>query len=217
MSARILTIAQQKGGAGKTTITAQLAVAFSRQGHRVALVDIDPQGSLGGWFAVRQERLGDANLLQLSDVSGWRLGNELNRLRADYDLVLIDSPPHAETEAKAAIRAADLVLVPLQPSPMDLWATQPTIDLALGEGRDMICLLNRVPPRGKLVAKIRADLAEQNLPVLATGLGNRTAFAATMMEGLGVAERGGNKTASDEILALTIDIGRRLQKAEKAA
>ncbi|GAB6054050.1 ParA family partition ATPase [Magnetospira thiophila] len=210
MSAQVLTIAQQKGGAGKTTLAAQLAVAFSRQGHRVALVDIDPQGSLSSWHAVRQERLGETNKLHLSDVSGWRLGNELNRLRAHFDMVIIDSPPHAETEAKAAIRAADLVLVPVQPSPMDLWATQPTIDLARSENRPLLCLLNRVPARSKLETQVRAKLRQQGLPVAATGIGNRAGFAATMMEGLGVAERGGHRAAAEEIRALTIDIASRL-------
>ena len=135
MAAKVITVAQQKGGAGKTTLTAQLAVAFAGDGRRVALIDIDPQASLAQWHRVRSEKPA-ATLAQLtlSEISGWKLPTELDRLKHAHDLILIDSPPHAETEARVAVRSAHLVLVPLQPSPMDLWATGATIALARAAG-----------------------------------------------------------------------------------
>ncbi len=216
MSAHILTVAQQKGGAGKTTLVAQLAVALERQGRRVALIDIDPQASLAAWVARRRATRPDSRV-HLAEVSGWRLGNELARIKPDFDLILIDSPPHAETDARAAIRAADLVLVPIQPSPMDLWATRPTLDLARGEARPVLVLLNRVPPRSKLTTQVRGMLADQGIAVAATQIGNRTAFAATLLDGLGVAETGGNRSAAAEIRALTNDIAKRLNIGAAAA
>lgn len=216
MTAYVLTVAQQKGGAGKTTIAAQIAVAFSRQGRRVALIDIDPQGSLAGWHRLRRETL-DKNDILLSDVSGWRLGNELTRLKKTNDILIIDTPPHAETEAKAAVRAADLVIVPIQPSPMDLWASGPTLDLVRSERRPLLVVMNRVPPRGRLAVQVRETLAAEGLPLAEAALGNRTGYAATMMDGLGVAERRGNKTAVTEVESLTVEIAQRLAGQEKAA
>jgi len=141
--ARIFTVAQQKGGAGKTTLVAHLAIAFSAARHRVALIDIDPQQSLTQWYRQRIARLGEtAAGVQLESVDGWRARNEASRLARAHDIVLIDSPPHAETEAKMAIRSADLVIVPVQPSPMDVWATRPTLNLARQEKVLALVVLN---------------------------------------------------------------------------
>jgi chromosome partitioning protein len=110
----VITVAQQKGGAGKTTLAANLAAALAPT-RRVALLDIDPQRSLARWHKLRIER-GGATHIDFSDVSGWRLANELDRLRKRHDVLIVDSPPQIETDAKLAVRVANLVLVPLQPS-----------------------------------------------------------------------------------------------------
>lgn len=208
MAATIITIAQQKGGAGKTTVAAQLAVAWAKGRKSVAIVDIDPQGSLTAWHMARRRTLDDqdAGGIHLSTVAGWRLGTELDRLRQDFDLVIVDSPPHAETEAKAAIRAAALVLVPVQPSPMDLWAIGPTIEVARKEKRPYLLVLNRMPPRGKLADQVTAKLAEDAMPVAKATLGNRMPFAASMMEGRGVSETAARSPAAQEIKALADEV-----------
>lgn len=205
--ASVLTVAQQKGGAGKTTLVAQLAVALAAGGRRVGVLDIDPQGSLAAWFAVRSQRLGgEAGGLILSAVAGWRVGTELDRLRRKVDLVLIDTPPHAETEARAAIRGADLVLIPLQPSPMDLWATAPTLEAARSERREARLVANRMPARGTLRDRVLADMAEKNLPLAGAMLGSRVAFAHSMMEGLGVLESAPRDRAAEEVCALADEV-----------
>ena len=124
----VITVAQQKGGTGKTTLAAKLAAALA-PAQRVALLDIDPQRSLARWHALRAG-LGAGAGAAVSDVSGWRLAAELDRLRRSHDVVMIDSPPQIDTDAKLAVRGADLVLVPLQPSPPDLWAAEGTLKLA---------------------------------------------------------------------------------------
>src|SRR6476619_7078562 len=86
----VITVAQQKGGTGKTTLAANIAAAFA-QSRRVALLDIDPQKSLGRWHGLRRARLEQAASLTFSDISGWRLAAELDRLKRDHDVVLIDS------------------------------------------------------------------------------------------------------------------------------
>jgi chromosome partitioning protein len=205
MAGKVLTIAQQKGGAGKTTLVAQLAVAFAKAGHSVALVDIDPQGSLSRWFEARA-KIGAANTIQLATVTGWRTQGAVEKLVKSTDLVLIDSPPHAEIEAKVAVRAADLVLVPVQASPMDLWATEPTLALARSENRPAMIVVNRIDPRVKLAASLAQRIAELGAPVVSTTVGNRTAFAASMLDGRGVVETAPGTKAAEEIAALAKEL-----------
>src|SRR5689334_11225470 len=120
MAGVVITVAQQKGGAGKTTLAAHLATAWAGAGKKIALVDIDPQASLSAWYKTREERFGPgATGIDFSQVTGWRVQGEVERRARDHDIVLIDGPPHAETEARIAVRSARLVVVPVQPSPMD--------------------------------------------------------------------------------------------------
>jgi len=117
--ALVITVAQQKGGTGKTTLAANIAAALASS-CRVALLDIDPQKSLGRWHSLRRARLEQAAALAFSDISGWRLPAEIDRLKRGHDVLVIDSPPQLDTDARVAVRAADLVLVPIQPSLPDV-------------------------------------------------------------------------------------------------
>jgi chromosome partitioning protein len=207
LNARIFTVAQQKGGAGKTTLVAHLAVSWSGQGRRVALIDIDPQGSLSLWVKQRRAERNGADLgFEFSQIAGWRLAAEAERLARDYDAVLIDSPPHAETEARIAVRAASLVIVPVQPSPMDLWATQPTLELAWSERRPVLLVVNRMPARSRLADEMVTKLAAFDIGVAHATLGNRVAFAETMATGHGVSEAEPASAAAHEIAALAQEI-----------
>ncbi len=208
MAGKTVTIAQQKGGAGKTTLAVHLAEAWALKGLRVAVLDIDPQGSLSAWFAARPA---DAKPpLTLARITGWRTEAEVRRLVGQHDIVLVDSPPHAETEAKLAVRVADLVLVPVQPSPMDLWATRPTLELAAKEKRPVLLVLNRVPPRTKLGETVQARVRELGAPVASSEIGNRTGFAAAMMEGRTVLTDPRKGRAQEEIEALAAEVLARL-------
>jgi chromosome partitioning protein len=200
----VITVAQQKGGAGKTTLAANLAAAWAAEG-RVAVLDVDPQRSLARWHALRAARPG-VPAVTLSDVSGWRLGNELDRLRRSHDLLIVDSPPQIDTDARIAVRAADLVLVPVQPSPPDLWAAEGTLGLAAGEKRPTRLLLNRAPASGKLREAVEAEIARQGHVRLAAVLGNRVGFAGAVARGLGVTETAPRSTAAAELLALMAEL-----------
>jgi chromosome partitioning protein len=207
MAGLVITIAQRKGGAGKTTLAAQLAVAWARQGLRVALLDIDPQGSLAAWVDLRQVRLGAESIgLEFAALPGWRAAQWIEDRARGADLVVIDGPPHAETEAQIAVRAAGLVLIPVQPSPLDLWATAATLKMARDERRRALVVLNRVPPRSSLTDEIAAQLTRTGMPIATARIGNRVALARAMALGLGVAEIAGTTLAAAEIKALAQEI-----------
>jgi chromosome partitioning protein len=205
--ATVITVAQQKGGAGKTTLAANLAAALAPK-RRVALLDIDPQKSLTRWHELRKARNGQAASLTFSEISGWRLRNELDRLRREHEILLIDSPPQIDTDAKFAVRGADLVLVPVQPSPPDIWAAEGTLKLAASEGRDARLVLNRAPSASRLREAVEADMTARKLPTLKSALGNRTGFASAFAQGLGVTEAAPRSTAAAELRSLLEEISR---------
>jgi chromosome partitioning protein len=212
MSYKVITIAQQKGGAGKTTIAAHLSVAFSQMGKKVAAIDIDPQGSFTQWHEIRKEKFGEGLTgIKFVSVSGWRLHNEIDLVKRDVDVIIIDSPPHMQTETKTAIRAADLVIIPAQPSPTDLWATEATVALVTDERIPHRILLNRMIHNSNLSKNIARKFAN----VMDTKLGNRTPFAGSMLEGKCVTETSPSSPASLEIKALLMEVGGLLFPATK--
>jgi chromosome partitioning protein len=203
----VVAVAQQKGGSGKSTIAANLAAVLAAEGRRVALLDTDPQGSVTRWHEERQRHAGGKAAPLLFDrPSGWRVPTTLDRLRRDQDVVILDTPPHAGTDAKVAIRSADLVLMPLQPSPADLWASTDTRRLALEERRPLWAVLNRVPAQGKMRDKVVEALALLEVPLLEERLGNRAQFGAAFLDGLSVTEAAPRSTAAAEMRALTAAI-----------
>ncbi|WP_160123232.1 ParA family partition ATPase [Rhodovarius lipocyclicus] len=195
----IIAVAQQKGGAGKSTVTANLAAALAAD-FRVALLDTDPQATLSRWAELRAGQPA-ARPLTFEAVSGWRVPASIDKLARDHDIVLLDTAPHAETDSKVAIRAASLVLIPMQPAGPDLWASEATLKLAGSEKRQALVLLNRVPAQGRLKDQIGAELDSRKLATLGPGWGNRTGFATAFMQGLGVTEASPRSTAAEEVLA----------------
>lgn len=212
MGQKVITIAQQKGGAGKTTIAAHLSVALAQRGFRVALIDIDPQGSLHHWYRQREETLGeDYTGLTFSALSGWRVGSEISRLGRLHDLVIVDSPPHVESEARAAIRHADRILIPVQPSPTDLWATSATVELARIEQIPAHIVMNRVNPQSRIYNRVKAELGDMLLGTLC----NRVVYASSLMEGLGVTEAAPASPAAEEVKHLALRLTTLLREAEE--
>ncbi len=202
---KVITVAQQKGGAGKTTLAVNLAVEFLRRGMKVAVLDTDPQGSLGRWFLARRERLGDAGL-ELSTASAWGVGYECEKLKKLVDVVIVDTPPKVDADLRPALREADLVLVPVAESMVDLWATDGVLDLVGREGRPGLIVLNRIKAGSRLGAEV-ATAAGLVATVADARLGSRVAFARSLGEGTSVVEErgpGAGEVAAlaDEVLAL---------------
>ena len=205
MAGRIVTIAQQKGGAGKTTLAVNLALGFAT-GRRVAILDTDPQGSLGRWFMMRRERLGERAGLGFRTASAWGARFEAKELAQSHDLVILDTPPKMGIDGKPAIECADLVLVPVTPSKGDLWATEPTLAMAAQEKKPALVVVNRAAPRARLTADIVAAAGELGARVAKTTIGSRVLFAETLGEGAGVIDRAPGGPAAEEIAALIAEI-----------
>lgn len=188
MSAQIITVAQHKGGAGKTTLTAHLAVSWAETGRRVALLDTDPQASLGAWYRRRQSALGRrAQPLAYAAASGWGVRSELDRLSRISDLILVDTPSTG-LAVRPSLKISAAVLVPMQPSPLDFWATQPVLDEIRRERSRPLIVLTRVPARARLTADVVAEISRLQSPIADARLGNRTAYAATLAVGVSVAD-----------------------------
>jgi chromosome partitioning protein len=200
---RVIAVAQQKGGSGKTMLTAQLAVALAAEAS-VAVLDIDPQGSLTIWGKLRANAPKAIAKLTISSVSGWRLAGELEKLKAAHDFVLIDTPPVIDSDARRAVRGSDLVLVPLNPAPPDLWAAEGTLKLAVEEKRKAALIFNRAPAASRLRKRMEAEIAARGLFLLDVALANRAGYANAFADGLGVTEAGPATQAADEIRAAII-------------
>lgn len=205
MAGRIITVAQQKGGSGKTTLTVNLAVALRRRGLSVAVLDTDPQGSLGRWFMERLDRQGEDEGLEFTTSSAWGASYESEKLKKRFDVVLIDTPPKIESDLRPALRVADLVLVPVASSQVDLWATEGVLDLASRERRPVLVVLNRTRPNTRLGAEVAEGAAQLGVAVAQAQLANRVAYAETLGRGGAVSE-GPPGPARDEIAALADEI-----------
>lgn len=205
--AYVITIAQQKGGSGKTTLAATLAVEFVRRGLKVALLDTDPQGSLGRWFMTRRDR--GITDMEFSTASAWGVGYEVEKLRKTSDVVVIDTPPKIDSDLRPALREASLVLVPVATSHLDLWATEGVLDLAARVGKPAVLVMNRVKAGTRLAATVADEASKMTADIAAAQLGQRTAFAETLGQGLGVSD-GPRGAARDEAEALAREVLTRL-------
>lgn len=199
---KVVTVAQQKGGSGKTTLAVNLAVEFRRRGLRVALLDTDPQGSLGRWFMSRREKLGEAGM-EFSTASAWGVSYECEKLKKLADVVIVDTPPKVDADLRPALREADLVLVPVAASMVDLWATDGVFDLIGREGRRAVIVLNRVKAGTRLGEEVAQAAAEVGGVAEAT-LGQRVVYAETLGTGLGVSEARG--VAAGEVARLADEV-----------
>ena len=189
MTGKVIAVAQQKGGSGKTTIAVNLAVACARQGKTVALLDTDPQGSLGRWFMARRERLGEPGMA-FSTSSAWGVSYECEKLRKTHDLVIVDTPPKVDADLRPALRESDLVIVPVAASQVDVWATESILDLARRERRPVMVVINRAKSGTRVLAEVTEALGQLDAIHAGTQVGNRVAYAETLGQGVGVLERG---------------------------
>ncbi len=204
MPGKVIAVVQQKGGSGKTTLAVNLAVTCARRGMTVSLLDTDPQGSLGRWYMTRRERLGEAGM-EFSTSSAWGVSYECEKLKREADLVIIDTPPKVDADLRPALREADLVLVPVASSHVDLWAVDGVLDLAAREGRQAWLVLNRTRSGTRVGEDVARAAAELTAGVAKSRLANRVVYAETLGHGLGAVEAG-QATVRAEVEAFTDEV-----------
>ena len=207
MLSKVITICQQKGGTGKTTLAVHLALAFAKLHNlKIAIIDTDPQGSLGKWFVVRSEKKVSNENLTFKTASLWGAQYESKTLKKDHDIVIIDTPPKIESDARPSIEAADLVLIPVTPSHVDFWATEAIIEIAKKAGKKIFIQINRANERSKLVKKTHEYIKSINVNSTNTLIGHRQIYASSMGEGKTAIEKQKKSNAVEEIKKLSEQI-----------
>ena len=211
MSGRIICVAQQKGGAGKTTLVSNLAIAFLTEGKSVALLDTDPQGSLGKWLDIREETLGEDENLQFATATAYGISRAIRGVKEQADVVLIDTPPKADSDVRWVLGESDLVLVPVSASKADVWATNDVLDLADRAGKPTNVVMNRTRNGTRVGDQVANAVAELGAKPLQSSLSSRVIYAEALGRGLGVLEAKRTGPAADEVRALAAEIAAALK------
>lgn len=203
----ILSVLNQKGGVGKTTLAINLSAAFAMAGARVLLVDADPQGSAQDWAASRTAEPAFA----VFGLPRANLHKEVPLHAAGYDHIVIDGPPRVNDVARSAVMASGRVLIPVQPSPYDVWAAEETLALVREAAvfKDSLksrFVINRKIANTVIGRDVRTALAGFDVPVLNSVISQRVAFAESAASGRVVLETHPDSPASREIRMLADEI-----------
>lgn len=210
MTARIIAVANQKGGVGKSTVSMLLAGTWGRAGYKVLVVDSDPQGTATQWGSTSDETIFPASVISLAGM-GSKLHREVQKHVGNYDMVVIDCPPSVELQSQSALLIADIAIIPLPPSPPVLWGSlgiKLLIEKAMAVNPELrgFILLNKVK-KTALSRDIQELLTGFGLPVLKNQLKELIAYEEASAVGCTVQELGsGSKVAIGMVEAVATEI-----------
>jgi chromosome partitioning protein len=209
----ILVLASQKGGTGKTTLSGHLAVEAQNVGAGpVALIDTDPQGSLSHWWNARA-----ASQPLFVKAGPLKLGEAIEQLtHSGIRLAVIDTPPAITDSIAHVIGHADLVILPTRPSPHDLRAVGPTVDIADRHGKPVLFVVNAATPRARITGEAAVALSQHGTVAPVT-IHHRVDFAASMVDGRTVGEVTAESASAKEIQELWIYVQGRLARLKDDA
>lgn len=204
---KIISFLNQKGGVGKTTLAINVAGALASMGRKVLFIDADPQGSALDWSGIRQAE----PIFSIVGMAKPVVHKEIKLVGSDYEHVIIDSPPSVNAIARSVIAASNLVIIPLQPSPYDVWAAQGTLDQvteagALTDNLKTVFAINRKIVNTAIGRDILDALEQYAIPTLDVQISQRVAFAESAAQGMTVQEYAPKSSAAREIEALTRSI-----------
>ena len=215
----VIAVCNQKGGSGKTTVAINLAGAFAADGMAVLLLDMDPQGSALDWGSIQPA---PPPPFEVTEMDRSQLLRQARLLRREYDIIVIDCPAKFTDSTSAAIRVADFVLIPVQPSPFDVWASDAVTELvktrqeATGGGPLAACIISRAISNTSLQRSIATALEDYGLPVLRSGTTQRVAYATTAAQGKTVFE-GRPTVARKEMESIRDEIKEMMHGAQSEA
>ena len=203
----IVGVLNQKGGVGKTTLSVNLAACLARTGARVLLIDADPQGSALDWAAARQGE-------PLFSVVGFpraTIHKEIAQLGQGYDHIIIDGPPRVTDLARSAIMASNIVVIPVQPSPYDIWAAEEVVKLidearVFKENIKSVFVVNRKITNTAIGRDVREALAAYPIHVLDAAIAQRVVFAEAAAQGQAIFEIDPTGPAVAEVEAVAAEL-----------
>ena len=202
----IVSLINQKGGVGKTTAAVNLASGLAEAGNRILVVDADPQGSVVQW-----QSIADGAEFEVLHLPSPQLSKELKTVGRRYDHIVVDSPPAIEDITRAAIEVSNLAIIPIAPSPLDIWSSKETIALVNTLGKkyrklNAKILIYRKIPGTRLGKEARDAMGSYDLDILATEISQRIVFVEAMIAGLSVLKYAPKSIAADEIRSLCKEI-----------
>ena len=198
---KILAFTNQKGGSGKTTLSANLAVLWGNSQYKVAVIDADHQKSLTYWIEARKKYYGENEIgIDVYPYHTHSLGEDIKKIKRKYNFIIIDSPPSITYDTIQIVKNSDRIFVPVQPSPVDLMATIPFLNLAKKEKKKTSIILNRVLPRARLTDAMVMRLRYAGAKISRSRVSNRIIYAETFSVGRGVIDISVTSDVSKEII-----------------
>ena len=202
----IVSLINQKGGAGKTTAAINIASCLAEAGKRILLVDSDPQGSVTQWQSIANK-----NEFEVMHLPRPLAKKDFKGVADHYDHIVIDPPPAIEEITRSVIEVSQLAIIPIAPSPLDIWSSSETVELVKElqkklRGLAVRILVYRKISGTRLAREAREAMEAYNLKIFKTEISQRIAYVEAMISGLSALQYEPKGKAADEFKNLTREI-----------